>query len=93
MGLIEKSSTYFIHDFLSGTNKPNYIGFKGSTFIEAGYIFAPYVPMNLETEFAPRMSMASRYATRVINPNLYSRITVNETLNGVQLPKVNRMFV
>jgi hypothetical protein len=93
MELITKSSTYLIHDFISGKNKPNYIGFKGTSFIEAGYIFAPYIPMVLEGEFEPRRSLASRYATKVVNSDFYSRITINEVYNGVQLPNVNRSFV
>jgi hypothetical protein len=93
------------HDFISGEPSRFRIftttlssgaivtGIRGEQSLEAGYIFAPYVPIHLETEFAPRLSMASRYATREINPNLYGRITVNELYNGVQLPKVNRSFV
>jgi len=92
MELIAKSSTYLIHDFVSGINKPSYIGFKGPEF-NAGYIFAPYIPMVLEGEFEPRRNMSSRYAAKLINAGFYGRITVNELHNGVQLPIVNRRFV
>lgn len=92
------------HDFISGEPSKytiingysvgGVIGFKGEQFLEPGYVFAPYIPMmDLETEFAPRLSVASRYATREVNPNFYGRITVNELYNGVQLPTVGKRFV
>ena len=96
------------HDFISGEPSPFKVfttflssfsggaivtGFRGEQSLEAGYVYAPYIPVtDLETEFAPRLGVASRYATREVNPNFYGRITVNELYNGVQLPKVNRMF-
>lgn len=98
---------YYHHDFINGGHKWPICGttissfsagaivtsIRGEQSIEAGYVWAPYIPMtDLEAEFAPRLGLASRYATREINPNLYGRITVNELYNGVQLPKVNRMF-
>lgn len=89
------------HDFITG--KPGriiiygtageVIGFKSQTYLEPGYVFAPYIPMYLETEFQPRQGVASRYATRMINEEFYGRITVNEIYNGVQMPIVNKRFV
>ena len=91
---------YYRHDFIRGGHKwpicgttETVIGIRGEQLLEAGFIFAPYIPMVLEGEFQPRQSISSRYATKVVNPNFYGRITVNEPYNGVQLPKVNRVFV
>jgi len=91
---------YYHHDFINGGHKwpicgttETVIGFKGTSLLEAGYIFAPYVPVFLQEEFQPRQSITSRYATREVNPNFYGRITVNEVYNGVQMPTVNRRFV
>lgn len=92
---------YYHHDFINGGHKwpicgttETVIGFKNTTFMDAGFIYAPYIPVtDLESEFQPRLGISSRYATREVNPNFYGRITVNELYNGVQLPTVNRMFV
>ena len=102
MNIIDKSIRR--HDFISGQPSKytiingysvgGVIGFRGEQLLEAGYVWAPYIPvMDLETEFAPRLSVSSRYATREVNPNFYGRITVNELYNGVQLPTVGRRFV
>jgi hypothetical protein len=79
MELVVKSSTYLIHDFISGLNKPSYIGFKGPEFLEAGYIYAPYIPMMVETEpelFQPRTDITSRYAMKIVNNSYYGTITL-----------------
>lgn len=91
---------YYRHDFINGGHKwpicgttETVIGIRGEQLLEAGCVFAPYIPIGLEGEFQPRQSVASRYATRLVNSNFYDTITVNEPYNGVQLPKVNRVFV
>jgi len=100
MDIIHKSIRR--HDFVSGEPSKytiihglggDIIGYRGSQTFEAGYIYAPYIPMVLEGEFEPRRGLASRYATKVVNSDFYGRITVNEVYNGVQLPNVNRSFV
>ena len=47
------------------------IGWKSQTFWEAGYVYAPYVPMIDPSEFRPRRGMMSRYAERVVNNSFY----------------------
>jgi len=65
------------HSFLHGLGRlklvtPNgSIGWKSQTFLESGYIFAPYTPMTEPTEFRPRRGMMSRYAQRVVNNSFY----------------------
>ena len=67
-------SKYTIYTDSSGT----VIGFKGTTFLEPGYIYAPYVPMIVEPEFQPRIGVASRYTTKMINKSFYGTITLND---------------
>jgi hypothetical protein len=47
---------------------------------EAGYVFAPYIPMQLEPEimgnFEPRRAIASRYASRMVDNRYYGAIDV-----------------
>jgi len=66
------------HSFLHGLGRlklvtpDGIIGWKSQTFLEAGYIFAPYIPMVEDSsEFRPRRSMMSRYAERVVNNSFY----------------------
>jgi len=89
------------HDFISG--KPsNYVIYRGQQYLEPGCVWAPYIPINLETEvFQPTQSITSRYPLNVVNSSntqLFSirsdgKITVSpDTLNEIWLPKVNRRF-
>ncbi len=58
------------------------IGLKGSTFLESGYIYAPYVPLILtpviyDTEhFTPRKGIMTRYGKKLVRADFYSTITV-----------------
>jgi hypothetical protein len=55
------------------------IGFKSTTYLEPGYVFAPYIPINevsiiSESSFVPSKNITTRYATRQINSNLYGTL-------------------
>ena len=62
---------------------PNYdanafvLGYKGSTLMDAGYAYCPYMPItttgmvSLADDFASREGWATTYATKLINPRLY----------------------
>ena len=68
---------------------PNYgadefvLGFKGDTFMDAGYVYAPYLPITtiglvgLADDFGMREGWATSYGKKVVNPRLYvkGRIT------------------
>ena len=64
------------------------MGFRGSQFLEAGAVFAPYIPLIMtpliydpET-FTPRKGLLTRYAKKMIRPEFYGKIYVKglETL-------------
>ena len=65
------------HSFLHGLGRlklftpDGSIGWKSQTYLEAGYVYAPYVPMIDPSEFRPRRGMMSRYAERVVNNSFY----------------------
>ena len=74
-----------IHKFLTGEGGYEINGYpivKGQSFLEAGYIFAPYIPLqvtpNISEDFTPSREIMSRYATRVVNNRFYGTISVNE---------------
>lgn len=55
------------------------LGYKGNTLIDAGYVYAPYMPImttgmiTLADDFAAREGWATSYGTKAINPRLYVR--------------------
>lgn len=53
-----------------------FIGYKGDTSIDSGYIFAPYIPLIIEEEFKPKQGIMSRYAKKVVNNNFYGHVTI-----------------
>lgn len=56
-----------------------YIGFKGESFLEAGYVYAPYIPnviTNSIFDFNPSENIISRYATKQINNNYYGLVVI-----------------
>lgn len=57
------------------------LGFKGNNFFEAGYVWAPYQLLyttdSIPTPcFTVNKGMATRYATKMVNPNMYARISL-----------------
>ena len=55
----------------------------GSSFLETGYIFAPYIPMQIappivnENDFTPREGIKSRYSNVQVNNNFYATIQLS----------------
>jgi len=57
------------------------MGFKGTEYWDAGYIWAPYqalytTPSVTLEDFLTRKGMAMRYAKKIVNQNLYKRISI-----------------
>jgi len=59
------------------------IGHKGNTFLEAGYIYAPYIPLQLtETisdpnDFTKRKGIITRYAKKMVNNKFYGVVIID----------------
>ena len=60
------------------------MGYRGNQFLETGAVFSPYVPLIMtplvydpET-FTPRKGLLTRYAKKMIRPEFYGRIFVND---------------
>ena len=59
------------------------LGYRGSQFLEAGAVFAPYIPLIMTpmvydpTTFTPRKGLLTRYAKKMIRPEFYARIYVS----------------
>ena len=58
------------------------IGLKGATYLDSGYAWAPYIPLEMtETFLDPndlslRKAMRTRYATAVLRPDFYGQMRV-----------------
>ena len=57
------------------------MGFKGSQFYEAGLVWSPYQLMYTTdalttADFITQKGMASRYATKMVNPDMYVRVNI-----------------
>lgn len=59
------------------------LGHKGNTFLEAGYIYAPYIPLQLTqtiydpNDFTPRKGIMTRYAKKMVNNRFYGVIFID----------------
>lgn len=69
------------------------MGHKGKSMLDTGYVYAPYVPMQLTPimynpyTFAPIKGILTRYAKKMINNRFYGVITVDgvKTFNLAEL--------
>ena len=59
------------------------LGYRGGQFLEAGAVFAPYIPLIMTpmvydpTTFTPRKGLLTRYAKKMLRPEFYGRIYVS----------------
>jgi len=58
------------------------VGRKGSSFLESGYVYAPYVPLQVTPtifgveDFVPRKGVMTRYAKQMVRPDMYGLVVV-----------------
>ena len=56
------------------------VGRKGSSFLESGFVYAPYVPLQVTPtifgieDFVPRKGVMTRYAKKMIRPDFYGLV-------------------
>ena len=57
------------------------LGYKGNSFLETGYVYAPYVPLVVTPtifapeDFTPRKGVMTRYGKQMVRPEFYGVIT------------------
>jgi hypothetical protein len=60
----------------------------GSSFLESGYVYAPYVPLQTTPtifgpeDFVPRKGVMTRYAKKMVRPDMYGLVVVRDLLGG-----------
>ncbi|MHB8407950.1 MAG: hypothetical protein ACYDHY_07690 [Acidiferrobacterales bacterium] len=58
------------------------LGFKGSSFLETGYVYAPYVPLIVTPtiyapeDFTPRKGVMTRYAKKLVRSDFYGTVVI-----------------
>ena len=63
------------------------VGRRGSSFLESGYVYAPYVPLQTTPtifgpeDFVPRKGVMTRYAKKMVRPDMYGLVVVRG-MNG-----------
>ena len=56
------------------------VGRKGSGFLESGFVYAPYVPLQVTPtifgteDFIPRKGVMTRYAKKMVRPDMYGLV-------------------
>ncbi len=62
------------------------IGRRGGSFLESGYVYAPYVPLQTTPtifgpeDFVPRKGVMTRYAKKMVRPDMYGLVVVRGLL-------------
>jgi hypothetical protein len=62
------------------------VGRRGSSFLESGYVYAPYVPLQTTPtifgpeDFVPRKGVMTRYAKKMVRPDMYGVVVVRGLL-------------
>jgi len=60
------------------------VGRKGSSFLESGYVYAPYVPLQTTPtifgpeDFVPRKGVMTRYGKKMVRPDMYGLVIVRD---------------
>lgn len=58
------------------------VGYKGGSFLETGYVYAPYVPLIVTPtiyapeDLTPRKGVMTRYAKKLVRSDFYGTVTV-----------------
>ena len=62
------------------------VGRRGSSFLESGYVYAPYVPLQVTPtifgveDFVPRKGVMTRYGKKMVRPDMYGLVIVRGML-------------
>ena len=60
------------------------VGRRGGSFLESGFVYAPYVPLQVTPtifgteDFVPRKGVMTRYAKKMVRPDMYGLVIVED---------------
>jgi hypothetical protein len=78
------ASRYTVYKNPYMTSNEILLGFKGSSFLETGAVYAPYVPLIMTplvydpSNFTPRRGVMTRYAKKMVRPEFYGKIYIKD---------------
>ena len=64
------------------------VGRRGGSFLESGYVYAPYVPLQTTPtifgveDFVPRKGVMTRYAKKMVRPDMYGLVICRDMIGG-----------
>ena len=62
------------------------VGRKGNSFLESGFVYAPYVPLQVTPtifgtdDFIPRKGVMTRYAKKMVRPDMYGLVICRDLI-------------
>ena len=62
------------------------VGRRGNSFLESGYVYAPYVPLQVTPtifgveDFVPRKGVMTRYAKKMVRPDMYGLVICQDVV-------------
>ena len=77
------NSRYTVYKNPYMTENTILVGFRGKQFLEAGAVFAPYIPLIMTpliydpNTFTPRKGLLTRYAKKMLRPEFYGKVYVS----------------
>jgi hypothetical protein len=80
----QMNSRYTVYKNPYMTENVILMGYRGAQFLETGAVFAPYVPLIMTPlvydpqTFTPRKGLLTRYAKKMIRPEFFGRIFIND---------------
>ena len=76
------NSRYTVYKNPYMTENTILVGFRGKQFLEAGAVFAPYIPLIMTpliydpNTFTPRKGLLTRYAKKMLRPEFYGKVYI-----------------
>jgi len=76
------NSRYTVYKNPYMTENTILVGFRGKQFLEAGAVFAPYIPLIMTpliydpTNFTPRKGLLTRFAKKMLRPEFYGKVYI-----------------
>ena len=77
------NSRYTVYKNPYMTENTILLGFRGKQFLEAGAVFAPYIPLIMTpliydpNTFTPRKGLLTRFAKKMLRPEFYGKVYIN----------------
>jgi hypothetical protein len=80
VGTLSRRYRVYVDPYLAATTV--LVGFKGRSYLDAGYVYAPYIPLQMTQtledpdDFSRRKGLRTRYAKKVLRGTHYGVITI-----------------